>query len=311
VAWTTDELLAAIKRKANLPTGTSAKFSDANLFDFAYQAMIVRVDPILTNLREEYGVARVEVPVTPSVATYVLPERAISGTIRQVLCVPPGGTPYPLPRIAEADAWKYENASGASLPSGFAIEDDTIRLLPTPTTAGVTLRVSYRRRPSRLVPVSACATVTGWNAGTLVVSATGGTWAPGPASNIIDVVRARPPFGVLAESISTAYAAGTFQGPFVAPFFDRIAVGDYVCLEGTTCVVPVPERYQTLLLDYATADTLAAWGDREGASILLDSADQYVAALNAAQSNRVETSPQIVIQRGSALRGAFGFGSRR
>jgi hypothetical protein len=311
VAWTTDDLLAAIKRKANLPSGANAKFSDANLLDFAYQAMIVRVDPILTNLREEYGVARVDLPVTPSVATYVLPERAVSGTIRQVLCVPPGGTPYPLPRIAEAEAWKYEYAAGASLPSGFAIEDDTIRLLPTPTTAGVTLRVSYRRRPSRLVLVSSCAVITSWDAGTFVVYATGGTWAPGPASNIIDVVRARPPFGVLAESISTAYSFASFQGAFGASFFDRVAVGDYVCHENTTCVVPVPERYQTLLLDYAAAEILSAWGDRDGAAIVWAAADRYVDALNAAQSNRVETSPQIVIQRANSLRGAFGFGWRR
>jgi len=300
VVWTADELLADMKRKSNLPTGTNAKFSDPQMLKIAYEVLLSRVDPILTNLREEYGIMREDFAVTSADGTYKLPERAVSGTIRQVLVVMPNGRPYPIERLAEANAWQYEGTGvTASEPSFFALEDDTLRLLPVPSTSGLTLRIAYRRRPSVLVKVNTCAIVTVVGATTLTT--TGGTWA---ASQVVDVVRAKPPFGIPVQAATATQAAGVFT--FAAGLLGKVSVGDYVCLQDTTCVVPVPERFNVLLTHLASAELLEEWGDGDGAATIRDAVDEYVSGLVAAQSNRVEASPQLVIQGGSSLRGAFG-----
>lgn len=308
MAWTVDELVAAMKRKTNLPPNANAKFDDPALRTIAYEALITRVDPVLTNLREEYGVAREDFAITAGLATYVLPRRAVSGTIRQVLYVSATGESVPLERISEAESWRYEGSTAtAGVPAGYTIEDATIRLLPTPSDASYSLRIKYRRRPASLVAVAACALVTGGN-GTTTLVTTGGSWS---ASQDVDVVRARPPFGTLLVQTPTNFAGGTFTFAGGVLPGKGIVAGDYVCQPDTTCVVPVPERFHTLLLDYASAQLSAEWGDTAYATTLWAATDAYVARLELAQSNRAEAQPQIVFQRDGALRGGFGFGRGR
>ena len=77
--WTVDQLLADMKRKANLPPGTNTKFSDTQILRIAYEALIAQVDPILVTLHEEYDIVREDITITANDGTYALPERAVSG----------------------------------------------------------------------------------------------------------------------------------------------------------------------------------------------------------------------------------------
>jgi hypothetical protein len=308
VAWTVDELLAAMKRKSNLPTGTNAKFTDTEILSMAHSVLITQVDPILTNLREEYGVTREDFALTAGDGTVVLPERAISGTIRQVLLVRPDGTSYPLERVAEADTWQFERPGQSGLtPVAYALEDDVLRLLPAPADATYSVRIKYRRRPSRFVLSATCHQLTFLPVG-LVVTTSG----PATTSGDKDLVRARPPFGVPVQGVNaTAAGSGTVTFTFDAAATAGLAdarVGDWICVKDTTCVLPVPERFQELLLDLATAELLLEWGDRASAQDIRETVSTYVDSLAAAQSNRAEAQPQIVFQGASALRGGFGRG---
>ena len=65
-----------------------------------------------------------------------------------------------------------------------------------------------------------------------------------------------------------------------------------------------------LFVDLATAQLQEEWGKRDDAMVTRAGVDTYLTRLQTAQSNRVGAQPMLVIQRGGALRGGFGFRRR-
>lgn len=292
-----------MKRKVNLPTTTNAKFSDTEILAMAYEALISQIDPILDNLHEAYDAVTLDTSITVGDGTYLLPERAVSGTLDQVVLFNNSKPVLELTRIPPTELWRYEGVTGT--PQAFAIEGNNIRLVPTPSVSGQTFRVLYRRRPASFVLTTACALVSAVGATTLTT--TGGSWS---ASQVVDVVRTKTPLGLSVQSKTATYAAGTFT--FAAGLLADVSVGDYVCLEDSTCVIPLPERFYMLFLDVASAQLAEEWGYGDVAERLMTKADAYVLSLKTAQANRVKNQPMLAVGgNASSLQGAFGFNSRR
>lgn len=84
---------------------------------------------------------------------YRIPARALMGGVKQVLMADPSGNYYPLDEATPAQIPDIDGDSSrtAQLPGYYTIEGDQVVLLPTPSTAGTALRMSYYLRPSRLV----------------------------------------------------------------------------------------------------------------------------------------------------------------
>lgn len=306
MSWTADQLLADVKRKANLPPGTNAKLSDAQMLRIADEVILTQVDPALTTLQEEYDVTSVDIALAPNIGTYALPGRAVSGTIVQVLMLDQAQRPTPLERIGGSELWRFEGPTAlAQQPVAYALVGSTIRALPTPTASGYGLRVRYRRRPSDLVLTTQCARVTGMTSTTLVT--TGGTWG---ATAFVDVVRATPPVDVLVQGVTASQAGGTFT--FGAGVLDNagVAIGDYVCVAGTSCVVPLPERFSRLAVGLVAAQVLDEWGATDDATSIRATISTYVDTLLTAQSNRAAAQPLMSINGGDGLLGGM-FGWRR
>jgi hypothetical protein len=301
-SWTVDTFLAAMKRKANLPPNANAKFTDTQILAMAYEALIKQLDPMLAGLHEAYDTTSIDTAISVGEGAYLLPERAVSGTIHQVVLFYNGKPVCELPRLMPENLWPFEGQTGT--PQAFALDGDVLRLVPTPSVQGQTFRVLYRRRPAQLVLTAACALVTTVNPTTLVT--TGGSWS---ASQVVDVARAKPPLTLTVQSKTATYAAGTFT--FGSGLLGKVSVGDYVCLEDTTCIVPLPERFYMLFLDVATAQLSSEWGNTADAERFMIAAEEYVSTLRTAQANRVKHQPQLAIGGGSVLQGAFGFGTRR
>lgn len=300
--WTVDDLIADMKRKCNLPAGSNTKLNDTQIARIAFEVVIKEVDPILLTLQEEYDVVREDFTITSGDGTYRLPERCISGTLVQALIVSADGRPQPLTRVGGSDAWQFEGTGSTSaLPGCYVLEGDLVRLLPTPSVSGLTLRLRYRRRPSSFVLTTACGVVS--VVGGTTLTAPGGTFGASPT---VDVVRAKPPVGVLVQSAATTYLANVFTFGAGVLTDAGVSVGDYVCAYDTTCVVPVPERFYMLLSDLAGAQLASEWGYADRAVELREQADAYVTRLKTSQSNRVAAQPLLAIQRGGVLRGAFG-----
>lgn len=302
---TVDQFLADAKRKANIPAGANVKFDTTTMLRIADEVILTQVDPILLTLQEEYDVTREDFALVAGDDSYLLPERAVSGTIIQALVVDAQGRATPLVRIGGSEMWQYEgNDVTASVPSVYAIEGSHVRVLPKTTGSGWSLRLRYRRRPSELVLTTACGLVSGVVG--QAVTAPGGTFAASPS---VDIVRANAPSAVIVQQKTAAYLVNVFT--FAASVdVTGVSVGDYVCAQDTTCVTPLPERFVGLAKWLVAAQLAQEWGSVAIAASLRETADAFVTRLETAQSNRASAQPLMAINGDGGLFGGF-MGRRR
>jgi hypothetical protein len=162
-----------------------------------------------------------------------------------------------------------------SSPYAHPIEGDTIILLPTPTQAGSSLRIKYRRTPSKLVQLADCAVVASVLSGTDLayasVPATG--WGNG-TDHVVDVVQASPHGDSLEDSVFVTVVSASSKftraaGAWASTGADAIAGGEFVCDAGFTCVPQIPAAVFPFLVALTTYETLIALGDAQGAADLV------------------------------------------
>lgn len=306
-ALTSDALLARIKARAQVPAA-DGRLSDAEIFAICDD--VIRDDIGLAAYEADDGrwlQTAADVTVSSGVATYRVPTRAWASGIQTVSLIDTNGNEIPLPRVDHSEIPEWTSGGIWQNPR-FALDGAVIRLLPTPTDSLYSLRVRYIRRPNTLVAVSACGLISGTSSTTLTVS-NSPTLAASPT---IDVIRGTHDADSLGDSIATTYSDPTITytaGDLATSGAYAPAAGDYACLEGTTCVVQVPDvavRYLTLR---ASAEVCDALGDEGGfarcAAQAADARRQLDLAIS--ERSRVRTK---VIPKNTPLRSAGGRGGR-
>src|SRR5690606_32266495 len=122
----------------------------------------------------------------------------------------------------------------ADRPRRFYLQANQVVLHPTPASADYSLRLTYFRRPPKLVATSSVLTITSISDATLH-----GTRPSGMSdSTPVDVVRAVPHFDSLVDATTPSSTTSNSVTLSAAPA--GVAVGDYVCLAGETAVPQLP-----------------------------------------------------------------------
>lgn len=299
MAWTSDDLVADIRLRAQLPDAASdGAFTDANLLSFADDEISTRIVPVLRDAREDYWIAQEDTACDGSTVDFPTPTRAQSNTLRDVLLVGSGGNEQSIPRVPSTQMWRY----GTSGALRFAMLGDVVRLVGETPSSDYTLRLRYYRRPSKLVESTACAQVTSVTASDVEATA-----AIFTTNDLVDLVEAVPPFRATGDSF-TATVSGTTHSfvdsdaVAVDPSTLGVAVGDWVCPEGQTCVVPLPTELFPLLSRLTVTAVLEAKGDRQGANSSWIVAERLLAELKGVVQPRVDGEAKRVINRNSPLR---------
>jgi len=209
----------------------------------------------VVDLLRESGGEHLVVPhtiqVQPGVTEYRMPPRAVTNGVRRV-SVEIGQAQVQLPQISP------DALDGSSGVGGYFLRGPRLVLWPAPTQAR-TLRVDYLLRPSQLVTagygVVSGVTVAGPTA-TITVA-----WEGAPlTTGALDVVRASPPFDVLAVG-ATGVVAGTTVTVPVASVLEVPEAGDYVCRAGESPVPSVPLELHALLAQRTAWAALSSIGD--------------------------------------------------
>lgn len=301
--WTTNSLVTAVKRKAFAPSARWP-FEDQQVLDIAWEEMMKRVVPAVRSIRENYWTTTLNTTLAVdslgAYPTYVrVPTRAAASTATSVWVVRTNGDVIRLTRISAAERQQLSSltAAGQGGPTLYALEGDKLFLYPPLNEAGLVLRVQYDRRPALLIPVSSAGLVGAITASTL--NAPGGTFG---ASPIIDVVQANPPCDLLLDSIASTYVSPTFTLAANATVGQGIAVGDYVCPYGYTCVLPLPDALHVALIDLTVAACKSEQRDYARAADIRAEVDGYMPALLQTLAVRVSADPPIVFNRESPLR---------
>lgn len=296
MAWTatTDDLADAIRECAALPdAGTLA---DAEIFRVADREIQTRFVPFMREVREGYGLTYTSQTLTVGTADYRIPSDAQGGTIQSLVYVDSSGNERNLTRLTIQDDQEWSTNGSVR---GYALYGDKIRLFPAPDTAD-TLRIWYYRRPSKLVAVASCVTVSSKTSTTLTTSGTP-TWASGTP---IDVVQANPHFAVVIDGNAATYVTTTTTLAGSATTTD-VTVGDYVCEHMTSCVVGLPAELYYALVSATAAQLLNSDGDPQGFAREMAQCERLMRDARSILSPRADGSPRFIFPRNSPTRSRF------
>lgn len=298
---TTDQFVTNVKRRVTIPA-SQALLSDLDILAFADHQMKVRLLPMLTSLRQEFFVVKVDQPVTKNLATYKVPYRSVGRTLRDLKMVDQtGNITLDLVQYAEEDI-SYINNAGGFVRRGFYFRGDNVVLVPIPDIDGLTLEMWYELRPSRLVPVTYAAVVTGIAGTTVTCSNISSQF--GTVGNIlnVDVIDQNQGNSCLGFDLQATYATATeftFAAGALPP---TLAVGNYIAVSDTTPVVQLPDEVTVLLETLTAMRVCHAIGDFEGKQMLEAEAAQEEKALLLLLQPRIEGETQKIINRDGLLR---------
>jgi len=251
---TTTTMIADIKLIGSFPT-TDSLFSNANYLSILTREQLTTVVPLLNKVNEEYFITEKDYAVTANQISYRIPARAVGSQLRDVQLVSSSGDVTGLVRLFEDNRESSNEGQ-----QGYYIKGNSVLLSPTPTTTtGDTLRLIYMRRPSTFVLPSACGEITSINTGTnqVVVSALPSTMT---TSTSIDFIQGNSPYDLLSMDTSISSVSGTTVNFSALP--TDLAVGDYICLSGQTCVPMIPEELVDVLIQAALCTCLSSKKDK-------------------------------------------------
>jgi hypothetical protein len=232
--WTTSDLISLIKILGHIPQ-SNATFVPAQLLTLADLELRTSIARILKETNEGYFQTIVEHDQNAT-GLYPVPSDAIGATT-YVIQIRSGQTLWPVSRqeVAEMTTTNYPSTANYT----FFIRANTINVLPIQFQGS--LRITYERRPSTLVPVTSCAQVTAIVGQVITVSSLPTGWL---VDDTLDLQSAQPQFDLVGQ---VAISAINSLDITVVGDVSLLSVGDYLTPEGQSCIPQIPVEFHALL----------------------------------------------------------------
>lgn len=237
MAWTTDDLLASVKRRLLLPDA-NGQLSDTDLLALGTESLLEDATPLLTQPRSEYYVQQSDTSIVGDQQAYRLPARAVAAKLREIWYVE-GTEERRLHEVPVSRAVEYAGATGS--PELYYFEGERVRLLPTPAGSTGSLRMRFYLRRPELVASSATRTITAITVATKTVTLSSAVPAGWDTSDRFDLIRNAGYCDHLGFDLVATTVSGTTI-IFSAALPGDLAVGDHVTLAGEASLVCVPEE---------------------------------------------------------------------
>jgi hypothetical protein len=209
VAWTSDDLIAEVRVRAQVPDeGPDSEPTDAEILQIADQEIGSRFMNLIRETRANYLVTSVDVELVADTATYRIPRDSHASSLRELWLIGPNGEEAKLDPLDLTDGHVFGGSTGQ--PRGYYLRGHKVVVLPTPSAAmgGWSLRMFYYRRPSKLVPTSACVQVLENEGDGVFHIPYAWTTAASVGNSMlgepVDFVQADPPFDLLADNETAA-----------------------------------------------------------------------------------------------------------
>lgn len=267
MAYLTSDLIASVKKRANIPTSQST-FGTSDFLRFADEELRSKLLPLVLKNLEDFYVTKYDYTVTDNQSSYLIPTRAVAAKLRDIelVLIADQQTRVPLERLNREDLLASYTGAGTGRfirrKQGVYIDNNKIVLYPDPVgLSNWYLRMTYYSRPSQLVDTSVCAQISSIDTANkqMVVSSLPSNIT---TTTTVDFVKANPHFECSAIDQIIIGISGTTL-TFSASFPTDVAVGDYICQSNQSCVVQVPVELQPLLHQYTVVRCLASQGDKE------------------------------------------------
>lgn len=310
MAYSSDDILTDSKLRAFYPTSNGV-LSDTDILRLATDELL----GILTaqEMAAVQGHLAVEttVPLVSAQPRYDIPYRAAGGKLRYMVLLDSLNNRSNV-HFGRPERYAYYNQTDPGDPTAAWFEDGRVVCYPTPNDATKSLLMGIYLRPGRLVVQASATTASAAAAG-----ASSFTCASVPAylngTTTIDIIRAKPPFQVIAYDLAvTTLATGGTTVTITTPANLKYAIqaGDWITKTEESVAPQLPAECHPLLAARTAKRILQARGDLTN----LDAVKQDIAELESQifeyMSNRNEG--QVDTMGANSLlttgRSRFGFG---
>jgi len=259
-AYTTLDLLTAVRARGMLPDASTGSLSADNLLIYATRELYTKLVPMILAVREKYFETYTDTALIAAQGAYPIPERAIGGVLSSLQYI----TDLIIYPLEPMDPVGITTVGSSLTPRGFYFQHNSVVLYPTPESATGSIRMRYFQRPNALSQTSACAQVSSFSALTneVVVSSIPSTWVTG---TVVDFIPGTLPFTPYSKDTSITGVTGTTISFTALP--STIANGDWLALSQTTPVPEIPVEFQQILEQMTLVKALQGVGDKEGFAI--------------------------------------------
>jgi hypothetical protein len=297
-SFTTDQLIAQIKRRGMVPTSQNT-FRNTDFLELADEEMQTGIVPLLLAVRQEFFVTNQDIALQTGVDHIEIPERAIGRNIRDIVYsqsspITSQSQLYSLARL-EPDLLPWQqNVNRSTNDYMFYMKDDYFVLVPTPRGVSGTLRVLYHRRPNDLVETRYTSQIVSIDTTTQVTV----NQIPTNITDSVDVdiISATAGFRSKGDDLDIASidtVANTIT--FTADLPTDLAVGDYISERCTSPIPQIPRELQPLLAQRVAVKCLEALGDRQGMQVAQAKADQIEQAVKVLITPRVRGEERKIV----------------
>jgi hypothetical protein len=282
-SYTTADIIDKVVLKAHIPLANNT-FNEDDILSLGNDELQTSLLSQITSVREGYYLTFVDLDINQT-GLYPVPSDAIAESITFLQLV--NGT-----SVIPVNRTEFSEQLATNAPStttyGFYILGNDILVQPTPSFAGV-VRMYYTRRPDVLVQTSDCGQIS-----TIVGTALTVTSVPTSLTvgSIVNIQKAQPNFDTLeTDAVITDITGDVITLDAVA---DTVSVGDFICLEGQTCVPQIPVEFRPLLVQRIVVKMYEIQGYSEKIGVAQKKLDDMEKALFGLISPRVQQSPKVI-----------------
>lgn len=299
MSWTTDDLLAEVRRAIFAPDTSDQ--SDTDLLRFGDQALNTLIAASVRAGRGEHWLYTLDHTIVPGTVEYDMPRRALGRTLRGVVLVSSSGESRALQQV---DALRlreaYSSTSTSGMPQWYAFEGEKVRLGVVPSSGTWTLRLFYLMSPPRLIPTTSGVSITGVTGSTTVTTASD-PLPSGVASGYVDVVSGTEPYRILsADNKVSLFSAPTItfntsiSGLGLASPVVANRQPDYVVPAEQSVYPPIPRPMWPALVSETARLALRAVRDPQAASMAVEAQAHLGAARDIMNPRENRASMKIV-----------------
>ena len=265
VDYTTDGLIASIKRRITLPDADNL-FSSDDLIAFAGDEMSSTIEPLVHSMQQEYWVVRLDVPLVTGQEKYTIPIRGVGNGLRLLTLLDPNGNEIEFPLLRPentASTYNWLSPYSTSTLYGFYMEDDHVVVFPKQVVSNPVMSVRFRfeRMPNQLCATTDAAKITALPGGGVVtVDNLPAAWT---TVTTFDLISGTPAFSSKGDDlVITGLDSGLSQITFSA-LPSTAAVGDWVSVAGTSPIPQIPFQLFPFLAQCVAVLCVSSLGDAQ------------------------------------------------
>lgn len=308
IDYTTDGLLASVKRRITLPDAQNLYTPDA-LIAFMGDELSSTIEPLVHSVQQEYWVTIHDVPLVAGQTDYLIPVRGIVNGLRLITLVDTNGNEMDLPLLRPeytASAYTWLSPYSMVALSGFVMQDDHIVVFPKTIVNNPVMSVRFRfeRQPSQLCATTAAAQVVSIAGNIVTVNSVPSDWT---TSLLFDIIKGTPVFVSRGDDLTiSGLSIGLSQITFDS-LPSTVVPGDWIAVANTSPIPQMPYQLFPYLAQCVAVLCLQGLDDDE-----LEKAEKKLAIMKEdllkLMQPRDMGNVQTVVNRGGLFEnGQYGF----